>query len=86
MPTSLPPNLHQHCKEILNADIRQVQYVGGGDINQARLLKTTRGDFFIKLNQAAFAADMFEKEAKGLALLAEPTWDRALTWNEDNSF
>ena len=67
----LPDSILQHCQETLDADIQQVQYIGGGDINQARLLKTTKGNFFIKINQALFAADMFEKEAKGLALLAE---------------
>ncbi len=70
MTSNLPSSILQQCSETLAADIQQVRYIGGGDINQARLLQTTKGDFFIKINQASFAADMFEKEAKGLALLA----------------
>lgn len=69
--SNLPPTLLEFCQTTLSADILEVRYVGGGDINQARLLITTKGDFFIKINQAPFAADMFEKEAKGLALLRE---------------
>ena len=68
--TDLPPRILQQCGETLATDIREVQYIGGGDINQARLLKTAKGDFFIKFNHAPFAADMFEKEAHGLSLLA----------------
>ena len=65
----LPSALHQKCRETLDADILSVEFVGGGDINQARLLKTSKGDFFIKINDAPFAFDMFQKEAQGLVLL-----------------
>lgn len=65
----LPPNLHQKCQQILDVDIHAVDILSGGDINQARLLKTSKGNFFIKINKADFALDMFEKEAKGLVLL-----------------
>ncbi|MEO1261931.1 MAG: fructosamine kinase family protein [Bacteroidota bacterium] len=65
----LPPALHQRCQQILGTTIHKVEFVGGGDINQARLLKAAKGHFFIKINKADFALEMFEKEAKGLALL-----------------
>ena len=68
--TNLPVSIHQKCIEILTSDIHQVSYIGGSDINQARLLKTSKGNFFIKINNAPFAADMFEKEANGLQLMA----------------
>ena len=65
----LPSALHQACQQILGTAIQAVEFVGGGDINQARLLKTSKGGFFIKTNKADFALDMFAKEAKGLTVL-----------------
>ena len=47
------------------------QSVGGGSINDARLINTTGGQFFIKINSASRYPDMFEKEALGLTLLKE---------------
>lgn len=43
--------------------------VGGGDINEAFLLHTGQGDYFVKKNSASLFPGMFEKEAKGLELL-----------------
>lgn len=65
----LPAPILQQCCLILDADIRSVRQVAGGDINQARLLDTSRGRFFLKMNQGTQAATMFEAEAKGLDLL-----------------
>ncbi len=58
--------------EKLNEDVKILSdhYVGGGSINDARMVKTTKGDFFVKINSASRYPAMFEKEAKGLALLA----------------
>ncbi|AHM59857.1 Fructosamine/Ketosamine-3-kinase [Flammeovirgaceae bacterium 311] len=47
-----------------------MQMKGGGCINQTIYLKTSGGEFFIKWNDTA-EAEMFEAEAKGLALLRE---------------
>lgn len=44
--------------------------VQGGDINQCYRLETSKGDFFIKVNASLFGLDFFEKEARGLILLA----------------
>jgi fructosamine-3-kinase len=44
--------------------------VQGGDINQCYRLETSRGAFFIKVNASIFGLDFFEKEARGLILLA----------------
>ncbi len=46
------------------------QPIYGGDINQAYLLQTSAGRFFIKINAALFGPDFFEKEAKGLVILS----------------
>lgn len=45
--------------------------VPGGDINQAFKLDTSKGKFLIKVNAALFGLDLFEKEARGLILLAD---------------
>lgn len=42
----------------------------GGDINDAFRLKTTSGDFALKVNSARKFPNLFQKEANGLALLA----------------
>jgi fructosamine-3-kinase len=54
-------------EEISLFDFRRVE---GGDINQTYLLNTSKGKFFLKLNSALFGHDFFEKEARGLATLA----------------
>lgn len=45
--------------------------ITGGDINQAFRLDTNKGKFFIKINASLFGLDVFEKEARGLMLLAD---------------
>lgn len=49
--------------------IEKIQAVGGGDINQAFVLQTNHGKYFIKMNTASRYPFMFEKEAKGLSIL-----------------
>lgn len=44
--------------------------VAGSAISQAFLLQTGKGPFFMKLNSALFGHDFFEKEARGLDMLA----------------
>jgi len=44
--------------------------VPGGDISQTYLVHTTKGRFFVKINASLFGLDFFEKEARGLAMLA----------------
>lgn len=44
--------------------------VGGGCINDCYRLQTSKGAFFLKLNNARRFPKMFETEAKGLALLS----------------
>jgi fructosamine-3-kinase len=49
--------------------IHQVSGVSGGSINSAYRLATSHGSFFVKTNHASRYPEMFQKEAKGLALL-----------------
>lgn len=51
--------------------IHQYKAVYGGDINRCFVLETSEGNFFIKVNASIFGLDMFEKEARGLMLLAD---------------
>ncbi len=50
--------------------LRAYERIEGGDINQTYRLAMTDKDYFIKVNDSSYA-DMFEKEAKGLALLQQ---------------
>ncbi len=70
----LSSNLQTQLEKHLQSPILHIQTVGGGDINEARRLDTEQGYFFVKLNDSPIALDMFEKEAKGLQLLAKPNF------------
>jgi len=49
--------------------VQSASFVGGGDINEARLLQTADGQFFVKMNKCEAVLDMFQKEAHGLQKL-----------------
>lgn len=49
--------------------IKNFSQVGGGCINNGGLIQTSRGDFFLKWNDAKKYPAMFQAEAKGLKLL-----------------
>jgi len=57
-------------EQFLSTTISNIQVVNGGDINQAFLLESEKGRFFLKYNTVPFAAPMFEAEAKGLSILS----------------
>jgi fructosamine-3-kinase len=73
---SLNPSFLQHINETFTSffkedtQVMEVSRVEGGDINQTFVLLTSKGKFFLKLNSALFGHDFFEKEARGLATLA----------------
>jgi fructosamine-3-kinase len=71
MLTSVPPAIQGSLKNILNTDLLDFTFTGGGCINQGGRLKTSAGDFFLKWNDAAKFPGMFEAEAKGLKLLRQ---------------
>ena len=66
----LPSAITQQCEEILGTSILAAQPVSGGDVNQALVLETGEGHFFLKINTAPVSGRMFETEAAGLAVLA----------------
>lgn len=68
-------NLKKHFSEFLEAEITKIKPVSGGSINKAAEVMTESGEnYFLKWNSAA-ASDMFEKEKKGLQLLASAQTD-----------
>lgn len=54
----------------LTTEITDIRFVSGGSINTAARVSTLESTFFIKFNHSEHE-DMFEKEAKGLALLQQ---------------
>ena len=70
---SWKPGVEQLLTKKLNIPVTIVSdsYVGGGSINDAKVIKTTAGEFFVKINSSSRYPQMFEKEAKGLNLLAK---------------
>ncbi|MCO6480602.1 MAG: fructosamine kinase family protein [Phaeodactylibacter sp.] len=67
----LPKAVKAACEEKLGLPVIRASFIGGGDINEARLLETGQGPFFLKLNAGPGAIRMFEKEEAGLGLLRE---------------
>jgi len=66
----LPDDVRQACESVLaGVAIQEVKSLSGGDINQARLLITDEGRYFLKMNNQPFAQRMFETEQKGLEQL-----------------
>lgn len=65
----LPIEIKNSCEKALGVAIDQVTALSGGDINQARLLNTRKGYFFLKFNTSPQAFDMLMAERKGLELL-----------------
>ena len=58
-------------KEGLSTEILATRSIGGGSINQAFLVKTSSGSFFLKYNTAQAHPNMFSSELKGLELMAK---------------
>lgn len=73
---SLHTQFVQHLEERFNdffkeqTQINSYLPIQGGDINQCFLLETSRGKYFMKVNASLFGLDFFEKEARGLVILA----------------
>lgn len=66
----LPATLHSALENTLGARIDDAQILTGGDINRAFALSLADGRrLFLKYNRGAVAADMFLREAQGLALI-----------------
>lgn len=67
----MPRGIRQDIERHLAVDVDSFTTVGGGCINNGGRLRTSRGDLFLKWNDADRYPGMFEAEAKGLALLAD---------------
>lgn len=65
--SELESYLSEHFNE--QVEITGHSYVGGGSINEAFKITTSKGDFFVKKNHAAKYPGMFEKESAGIDLL-----------------
>lgn len=63
--------IQNDVEQVLETTVYDTQIVNGGDINEAFLLKTRKGNFFLKANTVDYADHMFATEAKGLKLLAD---------------
>ncbi len=72
----IPKAVQLSCERILAAPLQSIENISGGDINQARLIKTestnsehASSTYFLKMNSLPQSLHMFETEAKGLRLL-----------------
>lgn len=61
----------RQCENALNAPIQSIRSIQGGDINQAFLLQTQKGAFFLKYNAHLEASQLLETEVRGLQLLQQ---------------
>ncbi len=68
---SLYQALETAIKEVAPYDyhIRSIAPVSGGDINRAYHVKTQQSNYFVKVNDVAYATHLFLAESKGLAIL-----------------
>ncbi len=66
---NLPSSITSFLNERLPSPIISSSYIGGGDINDARHLKTVKDSFFVKYNNLPYSATMFKAEVAGLQLL-----------------
>ncbi|PPL03459.1 fructosamine kinase family protein [Parapedobacter indicus] len=55
-----------------HSSIQSIGSVSGGDINRAYRIKTSTGDYFVKVNNDPLAASMFLAESNGLDILRNP--------------
>lgn len=69
--TSLQNYLAAHCQKELNKTVYRIKPVSGGDINQAFLLQTSGGEFFVKYQKSTQALAMLQTEANALRVLAQ---------------
>src|SRR5690625_2420693 len=65
----MPDELIEQIAEKENLVIKNTRKLSGGSINSVYILHTESGDSVIKINNRPDSADMFRKEADGLAIL-----------------
>lgn len=68
----LKDSVKKDIEQKFDISVKNASNLGGGDINSAALIQSDNKKYFVKWNNADAYPEMFEKEAKGLKLLAEP--------------
>ncbi|MEO5600826.1 MAG: fructosamine kinase family protein [Cyclobacteriaceae bacterium] len=69
MLSSVPPVIIERIREVVQANILDFDFVGGGCINKSGRLNTSKGLLFLKWNDLKKYPGMFAAEAQGLRLL-----------------
>ena len=64
-------NLKTYISDKISEEIISVRPVSGGDISSAYRIDTVRGRYFLKVNGASFALEMFHAEQEGLQAIEE---------------
>jgi fructosamine-3-kinase len=72
MVSSIPVDIVSALSESVTGEIIAFDFASGGCINSGGRLKTGRGDFFLKWNDAKRFPGMFAAEANGLSMLRAP--------------
>lgn len=72
IPESLTSSVESYLRELHDHTVTILSQhpLGGGSINDTYVLETKEGSYFIKFNDAGKFPGMFEREARGLSLLA----------------
>jgi protein-ribulosamine 3-kinase len=70
----LPESITSYLADHSGIEVQSAQSVSGGSINQAVIITSGKGDFFLKWNSSA-PEDFFTKEAEGLELLKSAASD-----------
>ncbi|MCC6725110.1 MAG: fructosamine kinase family protein [Saprospiraceae bacterium] len=66
----LPLAILENCQTKLGETILATRPISGGDINEAYQLSTASSQYFLKINTAPFAKELFVAEAAGLHAIA----------------
>jgi protein-ribulosamine 3-kinase len=67
----LHPAIKQAIEATMGVTVNNVASISGGDINIARLINTSQGNFFVKINDSPQSSKMLETEARGLTILGQ---------------
>lgn len=93
MISHVPSSVLEGAKRVLqihdSSQVKEFGFVGGGCINHGGKLVTTKGQFFLKWNNAKKYPGMFDAESKGLQLLQQPqaiNIPQVMGFGEENSF
>jgi len=66
----LPEEVRESIEQRLDCDVATAHPVGGGCINECAIVRTNKGSYFAKWNDAHAFPGMFEAEERGLSLMS----------------